>query len=273
MSSFECSICLGVLKNPFECPNCHNNFCFEHINKLTCCPLCNMKNLPQDYRKNISLERIINDYEFYCINGCGLKCKGPIEFEKHLRQCDFTYIKCLLCPYQGNEETFWAHLLGNHKKQIINQFGAITKSSQILINKGSSMFQSDRQSIFPPPTKTVLKNQSIRQTMYDKLQIPNLKENYSIPLINSDNANLVRSSCEPVNPANFGMNIKSNSDKGLVYSEKNNYGFSQSIYETNVYENINPLNDNMNNFAQNNIPTGNNNMPSNMNNQNMMIQI
>ena len=257
MANFECSICLGILKSPFECPNCHNNFCKEHINQLQRCPLCNMKDPPNNYIKNISLERIIDDFEFQCPKLCGFKCRGPVLLEKHLSQCNFTQVQCVLCKYQGSEEMFWAHLLDKHKKQIINQFGKILQN-QIRFNN-SDFLKSCTSTPIPnlsnvnPKLYTNEKPQ-ITQTIYDKPQlqseISNLieKSQTSFRGNNSKN-NFVSGFIENTSMPLETILEEENNLRGanrnninLIPSLSDNnpdYHFRGSVYETKVYDNLN----------------------------------
>lgn len=100
MENFECSICCKAFEDPVECLNCNNNFCKSHISGFNNkCPLCN--NSPFKYRLNVWLKRTISNI-------------------------DFSY-KCICCQFEGDQNAFWAHLIENHKNNIISKFNANNK--------------------------------------------------------------------------------------------------------------------------------------------------
>ena len=157
--NFDCALCQGILQTPCECPGCHANFCQSHISQFRQCPMCNGQFAPSQYKRNIALERMIIEYPFSCTNGCGFTSRNLLELEKHIANCHPTPIKCVLCPYQGNEEMFWAHLVEQHKRQIINQFGstgqkANPQSNEVIANPNSNVFGPQITSgIYEPPQR------------------------------------------------------------------------------------------------------------------------
>ena len=286
MTNFECSICLGILKIPFECPNCHNNFCKEHINQIQRCPLCNMKDPLNNFIKNISLERIIDDFEFQCPKLCGFKCRGPELLEKHLTQCNFTQIQCVLCQYQGSEEMFWAHLLDKHKKQIINQFGKILQNqirfnNSNLLGSSATMPSKNKTNIGFSKNFSFFDNAKFTHTVYEKPEINNIsnlieKSQTSFRKNNSDNNVNFRFSdnfsapIEPIIEEGNNSTEVNNGNINLIPSLSDNnsdFQFRGNIYDTKVYDNLNftalsnntiPYNESLNNNVQNGIDYSNN---------------
>ena len=95
MENFECPICTERFIEPIECLSCNNNFCKKHVKGFNnVCPLC--KASPFNYGNNAWLSRAISNF-------------------------NFPY-KCSLCDFEGYEESFWLHLIDQHKNNIINHF-------------------------------------------------------------------------------------------------------------------------------------------------------
>ena len=200
--NFDCALCQGILQNPYECPSCHANFCQIHINQLRQCSSCHRQYLPSQYKRNVVLERMIAEYPFSCTNGCGFKSRNPLELEKHIANCNPSPLKCVLCPYQGNEEMFWAHLVEKHKKQIINQFGASTQT--IKLNDG--IFQNANSNIFGP---------QMTSGVFDPQQ--NYIQTYG----------------------NYEKNIQNNNNLNKsVKTPNKDFQFRGKVYDQNVYANV-----------------------------------
>lgn len=94
MNNFDCPICYMTFDNPIECLKCHNNFCKKHLKKFNKdkCLVCNCS--PFQYTENAWLRRTILNMA----------------------------TKCSLCEFEGDEESFWSHLIEKHKKEIISHF-------------------------------------------------------------------------------------------------------------------------------------------------------
>ena len=274
MQNFECFLCREILKTPFECPNCNNNFCKVHIPKLQQCPKCNKKNQPYEYIQNFSLENIINNYEFSCKNGCGFKCFGPFALENHLNQCIYNnQIKCVLCPFKGNEEAFWNHLVENHKKQIINQFGSITKSenkiSKNIFDNGatSSIFGTEisNGTLFEKPS-----------CLYDYMDSKNNTQLINTNYDNSSSADFVNQASTQNNSQNKEINKNINNFVNNNQILLTDYQNLPKIYNNNggIYNNVNTniAINNQNNFHNLNSPFKINNL-NNLNNINYQNNI
>ena len=94
MNNFECCICKEKLNNPVECSKCNNNICESHIPKLNNkCPLCQAT--PFNYKINAWLRRTVLALDYY---------------------------KCKCCGIEGDADSFWSHLIENHKKEIMEEF-------------------------------------------------------------------------------------------------------------------------------------------------------
>ena len=127
MENFECSICLEKFDNPIECTNCHNNFCRKHIKDFrNTCPIC--KSCPFSFRENIWLSRTIANI-------------------------DYSY-KCSLCTYEGDKNSFWSHLIENHKNEIIQQYNSNDNSNKKKKNinnekNSNKIFEDNQQNTQP----------------------------------------------------------------------------------------------------------------------------
>ena len=131
----DCPICYKKYDDPVECLKCNNNFCRSHVSGLNNrCPLCN--NSPLQIRDNIWLSRKVGNVEIYI---------------------------CSLCEYSGDIDSFWSHLIENHRKEIIKQY-----------NKSNSLSKSN----------------SVHKSKPHK-ENPNIRENYNqyIPRENFNNNN------------------------------------------------------------------------------------
>lgn len=103
MENFECSICLEKFDDPIECVKCHNNFCRKHVKGFkNTCPICKIN--PFNFRENIWLSRTLSNI-------------------------DYSY-KCSLCTYEGDKNSFWSHLIENHKNEIIQHYNSNNNSNK-----------------------------------------------------------------------------------------------------------------------------------------------
>ena len=106
----DCPICYKKYDDPVECLVCHNSFCRSHVPGLNNrCPTCNSS--PLQIRDNIWLSRKIGNVEIYI---------------------------CSLCEYSGDIDSFWSHLIENHRKEIIKQYN---KSNSL--SKSNSLHKSN----------------------------------------------------------------------------------------------------------------------------------
>lgn len=94
MNNFDCPVCYMTFDNPIECLKCHNNFCKKHLKEFNKdrCLVCNCS--PFEYTENTWLRRTVLNMT----------------------------TKCSLCEFEGDEESFWSHLIEKHKKEIISHF-------------------------------------------------------------------------------------------------------------------------------------------------------
>ena len=94
MNNFDCPVCYMTFDNPIECLKCHNNFCKKHLKDFNKdrCLVCNCS--PFEYTENAWLRRTVLNMTS----------------------------KCSLCEFEGDEESFWSHLIEKHKKEIISHF-------------------------------------------------------------------------------------------------------------------------------------------------------
>ena len=100
METFECQICLQRFEDPVECLNCNNNICKKHaINIINGCPICRC--FPFNYRDNIWLKRTLLNLD--------------------------SLFRCILCKYEGDKNSFWSHLINNHKDEIISKYNENNK--------------------------------------------------------------------------------------------------------------------------------------------------
>ena len=94
MNNFECPLCYEKYDNPLECLQCHNNFCKKHLPNLNNkCPMCNT--IPLRYTENTWLRRTVMNMNLN---------------------------ECTLCGFEGDERSFWSHLIESHKAEVIAQF-------------------------------------------------------------------------------------------------------------------------------------------------------
>lgn len=119
LEKFECSICLGMVRDPLFCTNlnCGKPFCKEYCLKkdkegeIVNCPLCKNKGFrdPSYFEKD-SLNRI----ELLCeYSGCHKFIKY-CEYMNHLENCEHRVIHCKNknCNAQGNKK-----FIEDHKKK------------------------------------------------------------------------------------------------------------------------------------------------------------
>ena len=136
MNNFDCPICYMTFENPIECLKCHNNFCKQHLKEFNKdrCLVCNYS--PFQYTENTWLRRTILNMS----------------------------TKCSLCEFEGDEESFWSHLIEKHKKEIISHFKEKDQFSSI----NSQSKQNPQQPKFNPSI------QNSRQ--YEEEQPPQQRE-------------------------------------------------------------------------------------------------
>ena len=101
MVLFNCELCSKIFKNPIECLKCHNTFCEDHLNNKNQCPLCKTIS---NYYTNSWLLKALEDY------------KKEENRKKELLK------KCVLCHFEGEEDSFFVHLIEDHKSEIITFF-------------------------------------------------------------------------------------------------------------------------------------------------------
>ena len=177
MENFECSICYEKFDEPVECLNCNNNFCKKHVKGFkNGCPLC--KNKPFEYRENIWLSRTISNM-------------------------DFSY-KCTECGYEGDQNSFWSHLIESHKKEIINKFNEYKESEPKEDNN----------------------NRNISKKEITLSKIP-FSESLEIPedFDDQNNNNNIGQKIDNYNL--FNNNIEKNNNKNINYPENSNINLQQ----------------------------------------------
>jgi len=105
-TTFLCSVCLGVFKNPVD-HSCGNTFCSDCVKNVSSCPLCRKESKTEDYKPaSLIVKNSISSLRVVC-DACG---KGMTyqEFNaSHDKNCSFS------CPFkcgeQVNRSTFEKH--------------------------------------------------------------------------------------------------------------------------------------------------------------------
>lgn len=232
MENFDCSICLKVLNNPVQCKKCSNNFCEECVQNLKQCPMC--RSSPFEYTENIWLKRTISELEFPCPNGCGQMFKNKSEFDKHCLECK--YIKCSLCQYKGNEDMLWAHLISNHRKDILSRF---TESLSVSTPQISSLnITNKKEGLYPNDRKTTDSKMSNSNKIYDN-KIYDNNDNY-------------KPYPTPKNEINDQNEINNQNNQKYCYTNR------QRAVTIKKPTNDNPLFNNLNNNNNQNVINNNN---------------
>ena len=124
--SFDCPICIDFLSEPYECTECHNNFCKNCYATLInngkmknieiCCPLC--KTIPFICKSNYVFNEILKKQIVEC-KKCKMKFNSE-DYEKHKKNCK--KVKCYFCKEEFIQiEVFLNHISHskNHKLSII----------------------------------------------------------------------------------------------------------------------------------------------------------
>ena len=164
MESFECPICIERFIEPIECLSCNNNFCKKHVKGFNdVCPVCRAS--PFSYRNNVWLSRAISNF-------------------------NFPY-KCSLCDFEGHEESFWLHLIEQHKNNIINYFNKkknLGNSNNININSVNKTPETKKESQMKYPDFQVLNqnNSLCLGTNTHRVKNPNIQK---LPQDNNINPN------------------------------------------------------------------------------------
>ena len=198
MESFQCIICSERYEDPVECLNCNNNICKKHAIIIeNGCPICRC--IPFKFRDNVWLKRTILSLD--------------------------SLFTCIFCEYEGDEKSFWSHLIENHKKQIITK---CNKSNQIQENNQKQNLNKDS------------KNQSKNENINEVLSV-NAPQNF-FSGFNSLNNNFNNNNYNNQNP-----NISQNN----IYNNNNNDNSNYNNYNNNDINNDND--DNNNNNINNNI--------------------
>ena len=132
----KCQICKDYFEEPFECLNCHYNFCkncieeFKELNNKNeiniKCPLCKIE--PFIYQNNTQIKIFLDQTEFMC-SKCKTKLKGIKNYKEHKNNCVNIY-KCIICDKDFNKNDFIEHLFNNdiHKNIIKFSFDKINQN-------------------------------------------------------------------------------------------------------------------------------------------------
>ena len=94
MENYKCRICSEISESSVTCLKCQKSLCKKHFNSDNICPCCNC--FPFKYKENPILRNPILDPN--------------------------SIYKCNLCPFKGDKNAFWIHLIENHKEEIILKF-------------------------------------------------------------------------------------------------------------------------------------------------------
>ncbi|KRX06622.1 TRAF-like protein [Pseudocohnilembus persalinus] len=104
IQSLKCSICYDICKDPAQCKNCNQNFCFQCIQSETRCPQCREKWQKSKNKrlKNTFIKNLINDnLQISCLYS-QLGCTESFYIRQigdHEQICDY---KPITCFYQKN---------------------------------------------------------------------------------------------------------------------------------------------------------------------------
>lgn len=101
MVLFNCEKCDKTFNNPIICSNCQFTFCKNHLNEQNKCPSCKQNS---NFYTNGWLLQAIKEY------------KNEEKMKKERLK------KCTLCDYEGEKDSFWVHLIEEHKFEIINNY-------------------------------------------------------------------------------------------------------------------------------------------------------
>ena len=187
MNNFECPICYQKYDNPLECLQCHNNFCKKHLLDLNNkCPMCNA--CPLRYTENTWLRRTVMNMNLY---------------------------ECTLCGFEGDERSFWSHLIESHKAEVIAQFkkkfGRDNNNQNIQNNDPEKVKESMYTNPGPVSNSVNPLNEEEKYQQVLGNNPPNPFNNNFVPNIQNYGDNHVQ------NPVNFGpgvpMNNWNNPDK------------------------------------------------------------
>ena len=122
LEKFECSICLGMVRDPWFCNNlkCGKPFCKEYClkrdkeeYKREKCPLCQND---KGFREPSYIEKdSLNSIELRCKHSGCYKFIKYCEYMNHLENCEHRVIHCKNepCNTQGNKA-----FIEDHKKNV-----------------------------------------------------------------------------------------------------------------------------------------------------------
>ena len=106
----ECSVCLQVLRKPYQVTCCGYSFCRVCIESIkdgnNCCPCCKIEKF--DFYPNKGLQRFLYEFEVYCTNksqGCQwigelgqleshLNCSGVNTSDDQQKSCEYSEVLC-----------------------------------------------------------------------------------------------------------------------------------------------------------------------------------
>ena len=108
---WECSVCLQILREPYQAPCCGNSFCRICIERIKTnnkpCPTCNEENFATYHNKG--LQRSLYEFPVYCSHkkeGCEwIGILGELDShlnlsptpDKQLEGCEYSEIECSYC--------------------------------------------------------------------------------------------------------------------------------------------------------------------------------
>lgn len=173
MEFFKCEKCSNRFKDPIECIKCHNFFCKKHLEYSNKCPFC----------KGQSIN--------YFPNKWLLKALEMIEKEEKIKK--LLLKKCSLCnDFEGEKDSFWVHLMEEHKEQIIEDYTlnpnkieqAMTPQEDLKINQTKTIKSYNVNNSFEMKSKINL-NSNIINIKKQKKEISKNTLDESFPLNDS----------------------------------------------------------------------------------------
>ena len=212
MDNFNCQICFEKFEDPVECLKCNNNFCKKHVIKIeNGCPMC--KNIPFKWRENVWLKRTILSLDSYCI--------------------------CAICQWEGDENSFWSHLIENHKKEIILNYKLNKNSSQNQENNTKRVSNKD------------INNQSNNGNLNEVSSVNGQQKTLqdfinSLNNISSNNNNN-NNNIQNEKGLNQNMNQNNYNNNNNYFNIQNETLLNQNMYQNNYYNNNNDGNNNNDN--------------------------
>ena len=110
-----CSICLEILRKPYECEVCGNLFCAFCINQwLTIASICPVRGNLKLIKARLNIRKILKLIKLKCINYP--ECKVVLDYWdmlNHEEKCPFQKIKCPHCEFSGSFKELKIHLIKN----------------------------------------------------------------------------------------------------------------------------------------------------------------